>query len=195
MGERDETVDNDGNRDDVTDAEEVAEPSEVVEPEIVDPQAELKTKLEEAQARLRTVSKAYTDLQKEMNAFRERMENQSRARGERQAFETVQTMLEPVQNLKRSLAAKGDAEALHQGIEMVLHQFMDALGKLGLTEVPGEGCAFDPTYHEALAVMPVVDPAQDGRVLQVHRNGYAVNGKVLQAAQVVIGKHEKPAEA
>lgn len=202
MGERDETRDEEQvdatqpeatAEADVVDAEEVeAEEAEVV---TLDPHAELRAELEAAQARLRTVSKAYTDLQKEMKAFRERQENQTKARGERQAFESVKTMLDPVQNLKRSLAATGDEAALRQGLEMVLTQFMDALGKLGLAEVPGEGCAFDPTYHEALAVMPVTDADQDGKVLQVHRAGYVVNGKVLQAAQVVIGKHEQPAEA
>lgn len=204
MGERDETRDNDELRDQAPEEAEVVE-AEVVEPESqeateaevveIDPHAAIRADLEAAQARLRTVSKAYTDLQKEMKAFRERMENQAKAKGERQAFETVKTMLEPVQNLKRSLGSNGDEAALRQGLEMVLHQFMDALGKLGLKEVPGEGCEFDPTYHEALAVMPVADADQDGKVLQVHRAGYAVNGKVLQAAQVVIGKHEQPAEA
>lgn len=177
---------------DAADAPEVVEEAEVVE---LDPHAKLRADLEAAQARLRTVSKAYTDLQKEMAAFRERMELQNKAKGERQAFQTVSTILEPVQNLKRSLQADADVDALRHGVEMVHTQFMDALGKLGLKEVAGEGAAFDPTFHEALAVQPVEDPDKDGRILQVYRTGYVVNGKVLQAAQVVIGKHETPAEA
>lgn len=199
MGERDENVEdevvNDTEEASVDEApadEEVAEEAEVVE---LDPHAELKAQLEAAQARLRTVSKAYTDLQKEMAAFRERMENVNKAKAERQAFETVKAMLDPVQNLKRSLEMGGDADSMRGGVEMVHKQFMAALEQLGLKNVPGQGCDFDPTYHEALAVMPVADAEQDGKVLQVHRDGYAVNGKVLQAAQVVIGKHEAPAEA
>jgi molecular chaperone GrpE (heat shock protein) len=38
----------------------------------------------------------------------------------------------------------------------------------------------------------VQDATQDGKVLMVHADGYTVNGKVLQAAQVVVGKHEAP---
>ena len=59
--------------------------------------------------------------------------------------------------------------------------------------MPGEGATFDPQVHEALAVTPVTDASQDGKVLMVHTAGYTVNGKVLKAAQVVIGKHQADA--
>jgi molecular chaperone GrpE len=65
--------------------------------------------------------------------------------------------------------------------------------RLGLEEVPGEGADFDPNLHEALAVTPVAEQEQDGKVLMVHTAGYAVKGKVLQAAQVVIGKYQEAA--
>lgn len=172
-----------------------AEEVEIVEPEA--PKSELdiaREQLAAVQARLRTVSKAYTDLQNEMQGFRDRMEAQAHVKAERQAFDAVSAVLEPVQNLKRSISAHGDdMGSLVSGLEMIYKQFMDALTKLGLAEVPGEGAVFDPKYHEALAVMPVDDPAKDGRVLVVHQGGFVVKGKVLQAAQVVIGKHEAPA--
>jgi len=172
-------------------AEEVAEVEDDDEP---DPLAELQAKYDQAQARLRTVSKAYRELQAEMKAFRERMEARSKVNSELQAFDQARRFFDPVMNLKRSLQQPGDdVESLKQGLLMVQKQFMGAMEKLGLEEVPGEGADFDPKVHEALAVTPVADPAQDGKVLMVHTAGYMVNGKVLQAAQVVIGKHQEPA--
>ncbi len=184
----------DGVEPEVIQAEEV----EVIEPASVGPgptEADaLREKLDGVHARLRTVSKAYTDLQAEMAAFRNRMEAQGKVKVERQAFDAVKALLDPVQNLKRSIASPGeDVEALVGGLKLVEKQFMDALRKLGLEEVPGEGATFDPKFHEALAVMPVEEPEKDGKVLMVHQGGYSVNGKVLQAAQVVIGKHEATA--
>jgi molecular chaperone GrpE len=156
-----------------------------------DPLAELQAKYDEAQARLRTVSKAYRDLQSEMAAFRERMEARSKFESERQAFDQARRFFDPVMNLKRSLHQPSvDIETLRGGLEMVQRQFMEAMEKLGLEEVPGEGANFDPHLHEALAVSPVADAAQDGKVLMVHTSGFMVKGKVLQAAQVVIGKFE-----
>ena len=181
---------------------ELVEPTETVEPvveeaEVVEPPSELELvnkRLEQAQARLRTVSKAYTDLQNEMKAFRDRMENRAKFAAERQAFDAVSAFFEPVTNLKRAMAVD-DPEALQQGLAMVHKQFDDALVKLGLEPVPSEGAKFNPAHHEALAVTPVADPAQDGMVLMVHQQGYMVNGKVLRAAQVIIGKLEEAAEA
>jgi molecular chaperone GrpE len=175
------------------------EPPKVVP---LDPQvAALKTELEaakqaaeQATTRLRAVSKAYTELQAEMKSFKERMEQRAKMDSELQAFDQVRAFFDPVMNLKRSMSSQaGDNDTLRQGIEMVYHQFMEALHKLGLAEVPGAGATFDPAIHEALGVQPVTDKALDGKVLTVHTTGFTVRGRVLQAAQVVIGKHEEVA--
>jgi molecular chaperone GrpE len=150
--------------------------------------------LTERTARLRSVSKAYTEQQEEMSAFRERMEAQGRLARARQEQDTVRAFFEPVQNLKRSVdAGVSDAESFLEGLRIVLHQFEAALTRLGLCAVPGIGTDFDPHLHEALAAMPVEDPEQDGKVLMVHRDGYMVGGRPVQVAQVVIGRHTPPA--
>lgn len=144
-------------------------------------------------AKLRAVSKAYSDLQQDNQAFMERTRQQSTVLADKRAAELVEKFFEPVQNLKRSLAAAAEDDPFADGIRMVLHQLQETLKRLGLEEVPGEGAVFDPEIHEALAVTPVTDPALDGRVLDVYNTGYRVKGRTLQAAQVVIGKHEAPA--
>lgn len=165
-------------------------------------QAELeaaKAQLEASSGRLRAVSKAYTELQSEMKAFRERMEHRAKLDSELQAFEQVRRFFDPVMNLKRSLGLGSagnpadDLAALRQGLTMVQTQFMDALSGLGLAEVPGVGSTFDPQVHEALGVQPVSERGLDGKVLVVHTSGFSVGGRVLQAAQVVIGKYEESA--
>ena len=177
-----------------------APPIEIV-PELTPLQIEinarkaLQAQLSNTQQRLRTVSKAYQDMEKDMASFRTRTEAAMQARADRRAVELAEKLFEPVQNLKRSLSAGGDPELVVEGLTMILKQFEDALKSFGLEEVPGEGFPFDPTVHEALAVMPVLDEAQDGKVVMVHNTGYRIGSRVLQPAQVVIGKYEKPAEA
>lgn len=179
-----------------TGAPEVTEPPADAPPPMAPPsEAELlRNQLEQAQARLREVSKAYTELNQEMRAFRERMEHQSKIKLERQAFEVVRAFFDPVMSLRRSTDHPGaDVEVLVEGLRMVQHQFMEALRKLGLEEVPGVGASFDAKLHEPLAFQPVDDPAQDGKVVQLVSAGFSVNGKVLEAARVVLGKYEAPA--
>ncbi|MEM6930629.1 MAG: nucleotide exchange factor GrpE [Myxococcota bacterium] len=153
---------------------------------------ELEGQLSEAQARLRTVSKKYTELEADKKAFRERMEARAKVDAEQRRFTMAKAFFDPVMNLERSMdnAPVGD---FGEGIKIVHQQFLDALNKLGLEEVPGVGAAFDPKVHEALGITPVTDPEQDGKVLIVHQKGFVVDGKVLQAAQVVIGKLQAPA--
>jgi len=65
--------------------------------------------------------------------------------------------------------------------------------RLGLEPVPGVGAPFDPAVHEAVTAVDVVDPAQDGRVLELLSDGFHVRGQVLQTAKVVVGRHVAPA--
>jgi molecular chaperone GrpE len=150
--------------------------------------AELEAKLRDTEGRLRAVSKAYADQRAEMNAFRQRMESQDKLRVERKEFEVVQTFFDPVQNLHRSLEA-GGGDGLVEGLRMVHQQFMDALHRLGLERVPGVGAPFDPSVHEAIDTTPVSDPADDGRVVAVHVDGWMVRGRALKPAQVSVGRH------
>jgi len=159
---------------------------------------ELRATREEAEAslaRLRTVSKAYADTQAEMKAYKERMESRAKLDAELRAYEHVKLFFDPVMNLRRSIRAaeaEGPATDLVEGLRIVHQQFMDALARLGLEEVPGEGAVFDPNLHHAIALSVVTNPDLDGRILEVHTPGYAVKGHVLQAAHVVIGKLREP---
>jgi len=161
--------------------------------------AELEAQLEQTTAKLRTVSKAYSDLQGDYDHFRARTAQQIDVKAERKAAEAVEKFFDPVQNLKRSLEAAGElAEtSFVSGLRLVLRQFDDAMKRLGLERIPGEGADFDPNLHEALGVTPVSDPAMDGKILHVHTDGYRVKSQVIQASQVIIGKYEQaptPAE-
>ncbi len=157
---------------------------------------QLKAQVDELRARLREVSKAYKDREAEMEEFRTRQKAMASVQADRKVFTVVSSFFDPVQNLKRSLDNGGDdLDSFKGGVKMVYGQFQTALEKLGLSEVPGEGSEFDPDAHEALAVMPVDDPEKDGKVVVVHTTGYALRGKTIKAAQVVVGKYTEPAEA
>ncbi len=45
-----------------------------------------------------------------------------------------------------------------------------------------------PTMSEAIAMVPVTDAAQDGRVIDVVREGYLVGEDTLRPAGVAVGK-------
>ena len=156
----------------------------------LDGEDSLAEQLRITEGRLREVSKAFREQQDGMQAFRERAQNQAEIKAERQAFGAVKAVLEPVQNLGRSIETSGqDAAALLEGLKLVHRQFRDALESLGLEPVPGKGAPFNPKVHEAIGVSPVTDESLDNKVLEVLQPGFMVKGKVLHAAQVVIGQY------
>ena len=156
----------------------------------------LRRQLDESSARLRAVSKAYKDLQTEMDAFRRRQQVLAEAKAEKRAGQVVERFFEPVQNLRRALDQQDVSAAdLRTGVQMVLKQFVTRMEELGLAEIPGVGAPFDPQVHDALAQMPVPSPEQNGKVIEVYATGWKVGDRVIQPAQVIVGIYQEPGEA
>jgi molecular chaperone GrpE len=159
-----------------------------------DPTLALRDEIATLEARLRTVSAAYQQKVDEIHAVRDRLERQARVQEEVRRGEVVASFFEPVENLHRSMeAAKG--HPVESGLRMVYQQFHEALRRLGLEEVPGVGARFDADVHEALATVPVPDPAQDGVVTVVYAAGYRIGARLIRPARVVIGSYQAPADA
>ncbi|MBN2801338.1 MAG: nucleotide exchange factor GrpE [Deltaproteobacteria bacterium] len=148
---------------------------------------------DEGLGRLREVSKGYRNLQAEMDAFRVRMEQRADAKVHHRMGSLMKSVFDPVQNLRRAVENPGsDIGVFGTGVAMVLEQFLSVLKEQGFREVPGVGAPFDPNMHEPLALVPVMDAAQDGVILAVQDTGYLLGDKVLQVARVIVGKHEPP---
>ena len=77
-------------------------------------------------------------------------------------------------------------KAMHQGIELTLDLLHNLLEKNGIVKInPAAGDVFDPTQHEAMSMRP--DPnAKANTVLQVLQQGYALHGRVIRAAMVIV---------
>lgn len=99
----------------------------------------------------------------------------------------LRSMLQVRDTLELALAAAGvsDVAALIQGLRLTLKSFDSELEARGVEEVPASGECFDPEIHEALAVEPS-DMHPPNTVLQVHRKGYLLNGRLVRAAQVTV---------
>ena len=65
------------------------------------------------------------------------------------------------------------------------------LQRFGVAEIDPLGEPFDPELHEAMTMQPSPD-AEPGSVLTVFQKGYALNGRLLRPARVVVAA-EPPA--
>ena len=82
-------------------------------------------------------------------------------------------------------ADNADAEALVEGSKATLKLLTTALERFGITELDPVGEPFDPELHEAMSMQPSTD-AEPGSVLMVVQKGYALNGRLLRPAMVIV---------
>ena len=73
------------------------------------------------------------------------------------------------------------------GIKQVKKQLDDFMAEHGLEVIPTVGQQFDPDLHEA--VSRVEDPDKEsGIIVEEVIGGYKLNGKVIQAAKVIVAE-------
>ena len=104
------------------------------------------------------------------------------------ALERFATELLAVRDsLEMGLAAGEDAdvESLRQGKEATLNLLTTVMERFGVEEVDPQGEPFDPALHEAMTMQPSAD-VEPGSVLTVFQKGYALNGRLLRPARVVV---------
>jgi molecular chaperone GrpE len=152
--------------------------------------AEANARAAETEARLRQVSSAYRQKVEEIDSIKDRLSRQAAVQEEIRRGEVVESLFEPVENLHRSLETVKGTVA-EGGLRMVHQEFMSALGKLGLQEVPGLGHKFDPNVHEAIATMPVTDRTQDNMVVNVFSIGFRIGTRLIRPARVIIGAFQE----
>jgi molecular chaperone GrpE len=74
---------------------------------------------------------------------------------------------------------------------MVIRQFQDTLGGLGIERVATVGKPFDPAEHEAVQHVQSAD-MPPGAVVQELQPGYRWQGKLMRPALVVVAKGASP---
>jgi len=109
----------------------------------------------------------------------------------------VKALVPVVESMERAETALGEsapeaaggetADAVLEGVGLSVKLFKDTLEKQGVTQLDPHGEPFNPEHHEAIAMVPM--PAMEpNSVIEVMRKGYLLNGRLIQAAQVVVSQ-------
>lgn len=81
--------------------------------------------------------------------------------------------------------ADASVESMKEGSEATLKLLRSVLSRFDVEELDPHGEPFDPAVHEAMTMQPSAD-AEPGTVLTVFQKGYALNGRLLRPARVVV---------
>lgn len=154
-----------------------------------DAQSGLEEQLAAAKAEAAAHYDRYMRAAADQENFRKRVTREKDELRQYAASRVLEDLLPVLDNLGLGLAAAkqpgADLKSLTGGVEMVLAQLKTALANHGLTEINPAGQAFDAHQHEAISQVPSPD-VPEGKVLNVVRTGYSLNGRLLRPASVVV---------
>lgn len=145
------------------------------------------------EAQVVAATRSQANVTREFEAYRRRMEREREDLHKHAGEKIIKEFLGVFDNLERAMhhAGRDRSSALGQGIDMTLGQLGVSLRRHGVEriEVP-PGTPFDPNVHEAMGQDFSDVPA--GQVAREMQAGFALNGRLLRAAVVLVSRGPRP---
>ena len=102
--------------------------------------------------------------------------------------QVLEKLIPVLDNLERCLHASREEVPLLEGVRLVHLQLLRVMADFGLERVSAMGQRFDPVKHDALAVVPIDDPAKDRVVIRELEPAYVFGERVIRPAKVEVGR-------
>jgi molecular chaperone GrpE len=153
------------------------------------PQAETTptAKLEEQLAEL---NDKYLRLFSEFDNYRKRTAKERIELAKTAGEDIFKSILPVLDDFERGLKAMNDAadiNALKEGVDLIYNKLNKTLTAKGLEPLNSIGNTFDADIHEAITNVPAPSEDMKGKVIDEVERGYALNGKVIRYAKVIVG--------
>ena len=145
---------------------------------------ELEEELEAAQQEANDYKDKYLRAQAEMANFKKRLERRYEEQVEEEKKHLLLKFLSVADNLERALN-HGDLsdDGLRDGIQLTYQELQHLLAQEGAEQIEPEGQPFDPSYHEAVAIIPTSEAEADTVIAEVQK-GYLYQDQLLRPARV-----------
>lgn len=150
------------------------------------PWEETKRELAAKSEELQVTQDKYLRLAAEFENYKRRMQRDQRDYVRFANEELLKELLPIVDNLERAIRFSKESpasDALAQGVELTLKQFLETLAKFGVRSINSLGEMFDPARHQAVARL-ASDTAVVDSVVEEFQKGYLLHERVLRAAMV-----------
>lgn len=146
--------------------------------------ADLEAQVAKLERELAETKDQYQRMLAEYANYKRRTEQEKQQIGAFTKAELLGGLLTSLDNMEKAVAAPA-GEEYKAGVDLVMRQFMEALHKLGLEEIPASGAPFDPNVHHAV-MREDADGVEADTVTEVYQKGYTVGDRVLRPAMVKV---------
>ena len=157
-----------------------------VAPEEVD----LAKELEEARQQLAECQDRLLRMAADFDNTKKRLEREREITLKYAEENILRELLASLDNLERAMEQGRETHntaSLLEGVEMTRNGLLAMLEKFGLKPINSIGKAFDPNYHEAVAMEAHADTPVNV-VLREFQKGYLYKDRLLRAAKVIVSR-------
>jgi len=106
--------------------------------------------------------------------------------GGEKAFTGLLPVIDDFERAVKTLETASDLTAMKEGILLIYNKLMTYLKQNGVNPIESLGQIFDPDFNEAVAMIPVTDEEQKGKIIEKIQTGYTLYDKVIRHAKVVV---------
>ena len=170
--------------DEIEELEEINEGDEKqIQKEIKNLEEEIKQKEEEYKA----LYDKYLRVNAEYDNFRKRTAKEKEGIYSDAAIDVLKNILPVLDNTERAVqfCDVSDPEKVFEGFKIIYAQFLNALEKIGVSEIKSEGENFDPEVHNAV-MHEENDEYPDNTITEVMQKGYIKGDKIIRPAMVKV---------
>ena len=156
--------------------------------------AQLRAELDASRRRVDELARGIQDVMRDRDAFKDRIQRERDRMIEVEKGQVTQSLIEAIDELDHSLAAD-DGSPFAQGVRLIRDKLLQKLEASGIERLNLVGRPYDPNAAEAVDMELVSSPDKADRVLEEHRAGYALRGRVIRPGRVKVGRYVEPAKA
>lgn len=167
------------------------ESKEVTEGEETATDEESVDDIEKLRAEYEELKDKHLRLQAEFDNFRRRTIKEKADLITTAGEKVLKDLLPVVDDLDRameSVATAQDVSAVREGLDLIVNKFNAFLASNGVAEIEAVGLDLDTDKHNAIARFAAPTEDMKGKVIDVTKKGYTLNGKVIRHAEVVVGE-------
>jgi len=160
--------------------ENVSEEEKSEESEIIDPMKTLEEKIQELEK-----EKQYSTA--EIVNLRQRYARERNTLVKFSSMNLASKILPVLDNLEKAISIEdNESEKFIEGVNMTLKSLRSTLENEGVEKIDARDKLFDPSFMEAIAVIPTPEGKEPGSVVEIVEEGYMFHDRVLRPVKVIV---------
>lgn len=150
------------------------------ESEIIDPIKTLEEKIQELEK-----EKQYSTA--EIVNLRQRYARERNTLVKFSSMNLASKILPVLDNLEKAISIEdNESEKFIEGVKMTLKSLRSTLENEGVQKIDARDKLFDPSFMEAIAVIPTPEGKEPGSVVEIVEEGYMFHDRVLRPVKVIV---------